>query len=193
MTNTIKTTLAIFVIFGVAACGAERSEPVAEVADKSETQESKPAAPKSTDGMISTGKPGAPYRIDYKIIGTPIVGSQLTIDLNVVSTLGPQPVSIEYRINDTGAMMLADAQPSRVDLQPAANELEMAQQVTIVPLREGRHYLNVSASFISDGGTMSTITAIPVQVGAVGRELEENGYVTTDENGELIRVLDGDE
>ena len=192
MNNTIKITLAIFAVSGIVACGADRSEPVAETVDKPASQNSKPSAPEAADGMVSIGKPGAPYRIDYNIIGTPIIGSPLTIDLNVVSTLGPQPVSIEYRINDTGAMMLAEAQPSRVDLQPAANELEMRQQVTIVPLREGRLYLNVSASFASEGGTMSTVTAIPVQVGSGGRQLEENGRVTTDENGELIRVLDGD-
>ena len=65
----------------------------------------------------------------------------------------------------------------------------MMHQATIIPLREGRLYLNVSASIETEEGTMSTVTAIPVQVGEGGREVEENGTLSTDENGEAIRSL----
>jgi hypothetical protein len=36
---------------------------------------------------------------------------------------------------------------------------------------------------------MSTVTAIPIQVGEAPREIQENGTATTDENGEAIRSL----
>jgi hypothetical protein len=37
---------------------------------------------------------------------------------------------------------------------------------------------------------MSSVTAIPIQVGpAAPREILENGTVTTDDSGELIRTL----
>ena len=77
-------------------------------------------------------------------------------------------------------------------MEPAANETQFRQQVTIVPQREGRFYLNVSASYQSEDGTTSTVTAIPIQVGTGARELQEHGEVQTDENGEAIRVLSSD-
>ena len=36
---------------------------------------------------------------------------------------------------------------------------------------------------------MSSIMAIPIQVGSGGRELIENGEVQLDENGEALRIL----
>ena len=139
------------------------------------------------EGTIA--KPGAPFTVSYKVIGTPIVGSPVTLDLRVRSTMGSAPVMIRYRINDASAMLFPDAQPSEVELAPAANDDFIGQQVTVVPQREGRHYLNVAASVETENGSMSSIMAIPIQVGSGGRELVENGEVQLDENDEAIRVL----
>jgi len=139
------------------------------------------------DGTIA--KPGSPFGVSYRVIGTPIVGSPVTVELRVTSTLGSQPVQVSYRINDASAMMFHEAQPSKVEMAPAANEDFIAQQVTVIPQREGRLYLNVGASVETDDGSMSSMMAIPIQVGSGGRELEENGELQLDENGEAIRVL----
>jgi len=139
------------------------------------------------DGTVA--KPGSPFGVSYRVIGTPIVGSPVTVELRVTSTLGPQPVKVSYRINDASAMMFHEAQPSEVEMAPAANENFIAQQVTVIPQREGRHYLNVGASVETNDGSMSSMMAIPIQVGSGGRVLEENGEVQLDENGEAIRVL----
>jgi hypothetical protein len=61
--------------------------------------------------------------------------------------------------------------------------------VRVIPLREGRLYLNVAAEVETESGSFSSVTAVPIQVGPAVRELQENGVVTTDENGELIRTL----
>jgi hypothetical protein len=45
----------------------------------------------------------------------------------------------------------------------------------------------------TDTGSLQTITAIPIQVGAAPRRLRENGVVTTDENGELLREMPASE
>ena len=63
------------------------------------------------DGTVA--KPGAPFSVSYKIIGTPIVGSPVTIDLLVTSALGSEPVTVSYRINDASAMMFHEAQLAR--------------------------------------------------------------------------------
>jgi len=180
--------------FGLSACG---NSDVDESAVEAETTPAKSAPavagakPESSyDGTVA--KPGAPFSVSYKVIGTPIVGSPVTIDLLVTSTLGSQPVTVSYRINDASAMMFHEAQPAEVEMAPAANEDFIAQQVTVIPQREGRLYLNVGASVETDNGSMSSMMAIPIQVGLGGRELEEHGEVQLDENGEAVRVLTSD-
>jgi hypothetical protein len=139
------------------------------------------------DGTIA--KPGSPFSLSYKVIGTPIVGSPVTVDLRVTSKLGPEPVKVNYRINDASAMMFHEAQPSEIRMAPAANEDFIAQQVTVIPQREGRLYLNVGASVETGSGSMSSTMAIPIQVGSDSREFQESGELQLDENGEAVRVL----
>jgi len=87
-------------------------------------------------------------------------------------------------------MQLPESQSMTVSISPSDNEGRGAQQVTVIPLREGRLYLNVSAAFETESGSVSSVTAIPIQVGpAAPRVILENGTVTIDENGELIRTM----
>ena len=77
-----------------------------------------------------------------------------------------------------------------MSVSPAAGEERSAQQVSVIPLREGRLYLNVAAEVDTDSGSMQTVIAIPIQVGvAVPREIIENGTATTDDDGNLLRSL----
>ena len=140
------------------------------------------------DGTVA-GKPSGPVTVAYRIIGQPVVGQPVAIELQLISALGTQPINVSYRINDATAMQLAESQPPFMTVAPSAAEDAMMHQVTIVPLREGRLYLNVSASVDTGEGTMSTVTAIPIQVGEGGRDVQENGTLDTDENGETIRSL----
>jgi len=184
-------------IFALTACGGEESEPAA--ADQAETLDTASPAPaasfkpsKGEYAGTTVANPASPFRISYRIVGTPIVGSPVTVDLRVASLLGSRPVQLEFRINDASSMMMAESQPASVRLEPAANETAFRQQVTVIPQREGRLYLNVSASFETEDGTMSTVTAIPIQVGSGTRKLQEHGEVQLDENGEAVRVLSND-
>ncbi len=142
------------------------------------------------DGTI--GKPGAPFRVSYDVVGTPIVGSPVTVNLRVTSALGSNPVKVTYRINDASAMAFHEAQPASVEIAPAANEDFVTQQVTVIPQREGRLYLNVATSVDTDEGSRSSVVAIPIQVGAGARTIEEQGEVEVDEDGEAVRVLSGE-
>jgi hypothetical protein len=189
--NRAKTiALSVVVTFVITACGnsdVEESAVEAETRSTKETPEISLKPKPKYDGTIA--KPGAPFSVSYKVIGTPIVGSPVTINLRVMSTLGSQPIKVRYRVNDASTMMFHEAQPSEIEMAPAANENFVTQQVTVVPQREGRSYLNVSASFETEEGTMSTVVAIPIQVGKGGRDLQEDGEVQLDENGEAVRVL----
>ena len=172
-----------------------------------ETAQSPDPAPAAPPGSVSApavtftpGEKGAtttevksPIQISYRIIGQPVVGQPTAIDLRLSSTLGSQPFNVAYRINDTTALKLPDTQLSRVAVSPSLDDGARgfaAQQVTVVPLREGRLFLNVAAEIETDTGSFSSVTAVPIDVGAaVPRRLEQNGTVTTDEQGELIRSL----
>jgi len=186
----INLAIAVVTIFGLAACGSEKAEQTAavETVDLAKSAPELTFKPSSDDYDGTVTKPGSPYAISYRIVGTPLVGSPVIVDLRVTSALGPRPVNLNYRINDASSMLLAESQPASVRMEPAAND-EFHQQVTVVPQREGRLYLNVSASFDTKDGTVSTVMAIPIQVGSGTRELQENGEVQLDENGEAVRVL----
>lgn len=190
MTKMCSLVLTVFAVQALAACGKPGAGDAAD-----EVQATTPgtvATAKSErrldyDGTVT--KPGSPYSISYRIIGTPIVGSPVTIALRVSSSAAPRPVTLDYRINDASSLVLSESQLASVRMEPAANENFVTQQVTVVPQREGRFYLNVGASFETEEGTRSTVTAIPIQVGSGGRELKENGEVQLDEDGEAVRVL----
>jgi hypothetical protein len=180
-------------LFSLAACGGEQTEQAsAEVADVEVLVPTAKDVLPDPDLGGATVTPGAPYKISYRIIGTPVVGSPVTVDLNVQSLRGSRPVTLDYRFADASAMLLGESQPARVYMEPAVNDADFKQQVTIIPQREGRFYLNVSASFETENGTQSTVTAIPIQVGSGTRELQPNGEVQTDEDGEAVRVLSGE-
>lgn len=188
--RTLAVTTATVAL--LAACGGNSQQAVVDESAEKETQAPTVAAkPAPTyDGTIA--KPGAPFSLSYKVIGTPIVGSPVTVNLRVMSTLGSQALRVNYRINDAAAMMFHEAQPLSIEMAPAADENFVLQQVTVIPQREGRMYLNVGASIETEEGSMSSMMAIPIQVGSGGRILEENGEVQTDEDGEAIRVLTPD-
>jgi hypothetical protein len=196
--NTLKPAK-IFLLSGIAisglvACDVDKAEQKAN-ADVIEIDKTAPSVSFKTseddyDGTVT--KPGSPYSISYRIIGSPIIGSPLTVDLRVTSTLDPRPMTLDYRINDDSSMMFAESQPRSIRMELADNERAFKQQVTVIPQREGRHYLNLSASFETENGTRSTVTAIPIQVGTGTRELQPHGELQEDENGESVRVLSND-
>ena len=184
MNRVILFALATIVVAGCGNDGDSRSDDEATLSTKAPEVSFKPGA---TDGR--TVKPQGPVTIAYKIIGTPIVGQPVAIDLRIESTLGPQAIELSYRVNDPTAMQFTEAQPASVSIAANNDDRPSLQQVRVIPLREGRVFLNVSASIETESGSISTVTAIPVQVGRAVREIQQNGEVLTDENGELIRAL----
>ena len=142
---------------------------------------------------VATSKPSGPVVISYRIIGSPIVGQPVAIELEFASTIGPQPMDISYRVNDATALQLPETQLARVSMAPFDDDERGSQQVTVVPLREGRLYLNVAASIQGENGSVSSVTAIPIQVGGAVRETQFNGELTLDENGESVISLPANE
>ena len=141
----------------------------------------------------SAGKPSAPVTIAYTVIGTPVVGQPVNINLEVSSSLGNRPVTLNYRINDARNLVFPQAQPQRVALAAPADTGRAAQQVTVIPQREGRLYLNVSAEVETDEGMMLKSMAIPIQVGSAPRQQETNGELREGPDGEVVLSMPAEE
>ena len=157
----------------VAACGSDAPESGAD--EPATPAAATPTADKPAKGEVvgtKDVKPFGPVRISHRIIGTPVVGQPVQIDLDIRSAYGPLPVELSYRIPDTTALTFPADQPQRVSLAAPQDERTMGHQVSVVPQREGRLYLNVSAEIKTAEGPQSTVMAIPTQVGAAPRELE---------------------
>lgn len=178
MTRMKPTLLLALAALSMTACGGGETE-------MTETKAAEAPA---------TVKPQGPVSIDYKIIGTPVVGQPVAVDLFVTSTAGEGEVTLDYRIGDMTALQFPETQAERTIMAAApAGEPASRQQVRVIPMREGRLYLNVTAKVQTETGTLSTAAAIPIQVGAAPkRVIEEHGELATDENGEAIRILEGD-
>ncbi len=188
--NVFLNLAMVSMSFGLAACSNDTTQQQAGADNDAASQSVAKSSERKFDGTVA--KPGAPYSLSYRIVGTPIVGSPLVVDLQVKSAVGSQPVNLDFRINDASSMLFAESQPQSIRMEMADNEKSVDQQVTVIPQREGRFYLNVSASYDTESGTHSAVMAVPVQVGDGGRELQENGTLDVDENGEAVRVLSKD-
>jgi hypothetical protein len=140
----------------------------------------------SVDAPVS---PGGPVRIKHELVSTPVVGQPLLIDLSFESRGDPRPMRVDYRINDSTALQFPEQQVQTATVTPDASTRTSTQQVTVIPQREGRLYLNVSVGVESELGSSSTVMAIPIQVGEGPRSFESNGTLTTDTDGDAVRSL----
>jgi hypothetical protein len=141
----------------------------------------------------SPGKPTAPISIEYDVVGKAVVGQPLGVNLRVSSKRPDQPVTMHYRINDSSAMVFPESQAQRIELGSAADDSPRAQQVTVIPQREGRLFLNVSAEVQTENGTMFRSLAIPIQVGARSAAPAVNGEIQTTPEGESVVSMPGSE
>jgi hypothetical protein len=134
----------------------------------------------------SPGKPSAPINFRYAVQGTPVVGQPVAINIFVTSSVTDAPINLYYRVNDASSMSFPASQALRTEFTVAPGDQPRAQQITVIPQREGRLYLNVSAEIETATGTMLKTTSIPIQVGSAPPELETNGALIETEEGETV-------
>ena len=75
---------------------------------------------------------------------------------------------------------------SAESLKTSSQGTSVPQQITVIPQREGRLYLVVSAEVESARGTLLSTTSIPIQVGTAPPELESAGELVETEDGETV-------
>jgi len=168
MNRILAVLVSLIVIAGLNACEGDES-----VAGASTAVHSKPAMP-DEDAQGSSRNSPAPIDIEYEILGLPVVGIPLSINVKVSSELD-EPITVNYRINDSTSLMFTEAQSERVSLVPAGDQGFSAEQVTVIPQREGRLFLNVSAEIENEQGMTARLMAIPIQVGSLRAVPVTNG------------------
>jgi hypothetical protein len=180
--------VALTVLLSLGACNEESKEPAStESAPAVATSKPAAAAIATGTGSTSPGKPSAPISMQYEILGNPIVGQPVAINVQVRSTSGSQPVTVQYSINDSSALVFQAGQVER--LQYTANAEKKAgsqQQLAVIPQREGRLYVNVSAEIQTPDGSMIKSMAIPIQVGSAPEKPEINGELVEGPDGETV-------
>jgi len=174
--------LALLALVALAGCGDS-------------TNAGAPPAVKETRANVAAETPGSPgemFRVDYEIIGTPVVGSPVAIDLKITSAFGDEPVDLAFRVPDATALALEDAQPRDLRRTPSSVDRTINERVTVIPQREGRLFINVSATRSDDAGSLTSAISIPIHVGSIDTSLQEQGELQTNEDGETTRVLKSD-
>ena len=163
----------------IVACGDESggsaSAPTAKPAGK-------------VSPTTSPGKPTAPISIGYEVLGKPIVGLPVAVNVQVQGTRGDiGPVVVTYSIHDASALLFQEGQVERFEI-PSLQEASQ-QQLAVVPQREGRLYINVSAEVQTPGGSMIKSMAIPIQVGSAPVPAKTDGEVKEGPDGETVQSM----
>ncbi len=162
------------------ACGSDQETLSNPVEKATAAVEKSTAVPD-----VSPGKITAPISIEYSIVGTPIVGQPVSINLQISSPLDDRTITVFYRVNEIGSLTFPESQLETITILPVAEVTSRSQQVTVVPQREGRIYLVVSAEIETDGGTMMRSMSIPIQVGNAPRVPTLNGELVEGPDGEV--------
>jgi hypothetical protein len=184
MKRTTRISVLALLTAALAACGGGQENGATQQAAKVQKDEAR------ADGVARTpARPGTMFKVDYQIIGTPIVGSPVSVDLEISSAFGEEPIEVAYQIPDSTSLEMTEAQPRRLTAVPLDGESRVRERVTVIPQREGRLYINVSASRDGDDGSTATMISIPIHVGNVDTSPVEQGELQTNEDGETVRVL----
>lgn len=140
----------------------------------------------SADPSMSPGKPSPPINIDYRIVGVPIVGQPVTVELDVSSSLAVSELRVSYQVIDQAGLFLPETQATEALLTELGAGERRSQRVTVIPQAEGRYYLGVMVEMDTPEGLMARAASIPIQVGSVRPVPQVNGELQTDEQGESV-------
>lgn len=179
-----STVAAVFAVLAVlAGCGDAGNDGHAAPDVRPVTADTKAGGGKSPATPV---RPSPPISFRYDVQGTPIVGQPVAVNVFVSSPAKSGPMSLSYRVTDASSMTFPKSQALRSQMAVAENDEPRRQQITVIPQREGRLYLNVSAEIETPDGTMMRTVAIPIQVGSAPPDLEVNGELVETEDGEVV-------
>ena len=188
-TEQLKYLAGVFATILLVAC--QQSTEVTPVGGTATQSVAAKPAPQ-VDAQTSPGKPSAPVQMRYEVLGNPVVGAPVAINVEIdaAETLGP--VRVRYSIADSGALSFQPGQVVDLELTERRPD-HRAQQLAVIPQREGRLYVNVSAEVQTAGGAMIKSMAIPIQVGSAPNQPTTNGDLKEGPDGETVISLPANE
>ena len=175
-----KFLLTLFAAILITAC----SENSGNTGSAGSAASAKPLPDVADSGSMSADKPSAPINMDYEVLGKAFVGLPVAINVTVRATQDTGPISVQYSINDASALLFQEGQVEQRQYSDHS-DLDM-QQVVVVPQREGRLYINVSAEVQTPRGSMIKSMAIPIQVGNAPVQPQINGELKEAPEGETV-------
>ncbi len=106
------------------------------------------------------------FEIKYDIQGKPIIGQAVSVKLVFDGSLESEQIQIEFKIEDPSSMIFSESQVEKINLQynKIKNDNIFIQNVSIIPQKTGRIFLNVILSYEIKSGIVSIMKAIPIYV-----------------------------
>ncbi|MBI2380577.1 MAG: hypothetical protein HYV16_07470 [Gammaproteobacteria bacterium] len=162
--KTATLFLLVGLMFGLPACAATKTEP----------------------SYASPGKPSAPVTLSHEWLGTPQLGQPITLRLNFRTRGEATDLRVHYA--GEGALSLRAGAEESISLRA---EPMPVRELTVIPSREGRHYVNV---FVELGGRARAYS-IPLQVGKVDMKtlLKPQGKLVQTPEGQSLISLPAEE
>ena len=130
-------------------------------------------SPTSGAALQSEGG-GAPLRFDYRILGSPIAGQPVAVELTIETPLVDRPINVSYRAADPGSFEFPESQAREIEVVPTGSDTLRPVQVTVVPARDGRIYLAVTATVETDTGSVRKAISVPIMVRAAPLDESED-------------------
>ena len=96
------------------------------------------------------------------------------------------PIQVNYRAADVGAMFIEKGGDANQSFKLANLATPGRREIVVVPQREGRSFITVTAELQTPAGIQSYSRDIAINVGAVPIQKTLNGELKADENGEPI-------
>ncbi len=130
----------------------------------------------------SAGKRQAPLALRYELLGKPVLGEPLLVDLYLTPTRSVGEVQIQ--VGSDPSLLLKNADASRV-LRSRMDAQGWYQRIELTPMAQGLNYVHVSALADVQGVAQGAAFAVPVQIGEQTRQ-KVNGQLSRDSNGQAI-------
>ncbi|MDQ5987290.1 MAG: hypothetical protein CSYNP_03030 [Syntrophus sp. SKADARSKE-3] len=140
----------------------------------------------------SKGKASAPIDISYTVPAQNDSGDRIPVNITVKTLSDVSSLKLEIKTEE-GLSLFPSGAFSKSYGSRLRNDV-VTENVTIVPLREGRLYFNVFVSGIFNEKNMIHVISIPVNVGMVNAKTTLKSRQTTkDAKGQNIIIMPAEE
>ncbi len=129
----------------------------------------------TTGAPLAGETASTPVTLDYRVVGNPVVGKPVGIEIQVDTPVTDRPIELEYRVPEANSITFPEAQPQTVQLVSLAGAEFRPQTVNVIPQRDGRVFLTVTARLETDKGAVRKSLSVPLQVARAPLEPSASG------------------